>query len=284
VSPRALPADTKPGRVHLVVPDLTRSIDFYRDYIGLQLVERRDGTAALAARADEPILLRLTEDRTRAPRPDGVVGLYHFAILLPSRRDLGSVLLHLFERQWPFQGFADHGVSEAAYLADPDGNGIELYADTPRENWQWSHGQIQMSTYALNVNALLRLVGDESFNGIASGTRIGHMHLHVSSIYAARQFYHEVIGFDITNSNYPGAVFYSAGGYHHHLGTNTWLRPANAGIRNPAGLADWLLHVPGSDARDAIVSRARAAGVPISDHAEGTALRDPDGTMLIIAA
>ena len=278
-----LPETTSLGRVHLVVPDLARSIRFYRDYIGLEVVEQQGGTAGFAARRDEAVLLRLREDRTRSQRPEGVVGLYHFAMLLPSRRDLGSLLLHLFEQQWPFQGFADHGVSEAAYLMDPDGNGIELYADKPRDEWQWSHGQIVMSTYALNVNALLRLVEDEAFPGIASGARIGHMHLHVSSIYAARNFYHDVIGFDITNASYPSAAFFSAGGYHHHLGANTWLRPENAGVKNAAGLVDWLLHVPDAAARDAIVRRAAAAGVPISDETEGPALRDQDGNTLIIA-
>jgi catechol 2,3-dioxygenase len=210
-----------------------------------------------------------------------VVGLYHFALLFPSRRDLGRTLLHLFEHSWPFQGFSDHGVSEAAYLADPDGNGIELYADRPREDWPRQNGQIAMSTFALNVNSLIRTVEGEEWTGVANGTRVGHIHLHVSELVRSAEFYRDVLGFEVTNSSYPGALFLAAGGYHHHIALNTWLRQFSP-APHAAGLLGYEVAVPDKTAKQQITERAAAHGVKVETSSEGLHVLDPDGNLLTI--
>jgi catechol 2,3-dioxygenase len=276
----SLPADTSLGRVHLRVANLDRSLQFYRDLLGLVEVRHEGSRVELSTRSRQP-LLTLTAIPGTLPRPQGVVGLYHFALLFPTRRDLGRTLLHLFEHSWPFQGFSDHGVSEAAYLADPDGNGIELYADRPREDWPRANGQIAMSTFALNVNSLIRTVEGEEWTGVATGTKVGHIHLHVSDLARAGEFYGDVLGFDVTNDNYPGALFLAAGGYHHHIALNTWLRQS-APAPHAAGLLGYELQVSDKSALQQIADRAAAHGLKAERSSEGLHLADPDGNLLTI--
>lgn len=278
----ALPAGTAIGRVQLRVRDIARSLAFYRDLLGLRVSAEGDGTVALAAPGAAAPVVVLREDPAARPRPDRVPGLYHYAILLPDRLDLGRTMLRLFERRWPFHGFADHGVSEAAYLADPDGNGIELAADRPRAQWPRKAGRIAMTTLALNVNDLLRRVDGESARELPPDTRIGHVHLHVVELPPAERFYRDVLGFDVTERNYPGALFLAAGGYHHHVAVNTWIAgPAPAGV--VAGLIDYAIELPTEEGLGAVLDRLRAAGVEPDAVGDGFRVADAGGNGVLLA-
>ncbi|MGH7468539.1 MAG: VOC family protein [Longimicrobiales bacterium] len=277
----SLPESTRIGRIELRVADLSRSLAFYRDLLGLVEYARTTDRCELGPHGGRPLISLLAVPGTRL-RPAGVVGLFHYALLLPHRRDLGRVLLHLFQARYPFQGFADHLVSEAAYLADPDGNGIELYADRPREDWQRRDNQIEMSTLALNVNSLLRSVEGEEWRGIAAGTGMGHVHLHVADLARTGAFYREVVGFDVTNNSFPSALFLAAGGYHHHLGLNTWLRPENANGPDAANMLSWELVLPHPAHSMAIAERALKWGSRVEEKADQTIIVDPDGMQVIV--
>ncbi|MEM0349076.1 MAG: VOC family protein [Candidatus Caldarchaeum sp.] len=222
------------GWIALTVSDLSKSLDFYKNVLGFGQVGELDGAVVLGSADNVPILI-LHEQRGAEPRPPDRRGLYHYAILYPSRKDLARAFTRV-AHSWSFEGFADHIVSEALYLSDPDGHGIELYADRPREKWtRTSLNELRMATLPLNIDSLLQeLRGEGSSKSLdpgyrlPPGTRLGHIHLHVSSLEKAEQFYHHILGFDITLKTYPGALFLSAGGYHHHIGANIW-----AGLNAP---------------------------------------------------
>ncbi|HEY6211922.1 MAG TPA: VOC family protein, partial [Vicinamibacterales bacterium] len=217
----AIDPETRIGAVHLTVASLDASIRFYESHLGL-VVHRRDGpTAALGVgAAGAPDLLRLSECE-RAPRVRGTTGLYHFAVLVPSRADLGRALRRLVETGTVMQGAADHGVSEALYLADVDGNGIEIYRDRPRAEWPFVQGQLRMGADPLDFDELRSAADDAAGSQLARETTIGHVHLHVSALDEAQRFYVDVLGFELMQRYGPSALFVSAGGYHHHIGLNT---------------------------------------------------------------
>ena len=236
-------AATAIGSVALTVSELDRSRAFYERSIGLRATELDDGTLALGVAGERP-LIELRGD-TSAPRLNRrAPGLYHLAILVPTRLDLAFALARLAETRWPLDGASDHLVSEALYLSDPDGNGIEIYRDRPRTDWTQVDGQLQMSTLPLDLNDVLGelRVATELQAAAPSGTTIGHVHLQVSDIPEAEAFYHGVLGFDVMTRGYPGALFVSAGGYHHHIGLNTWhsagATPAAAGLGRIALVRD----------------------------------------------
>ena len=209
------------GAVHLTVQNLARSVEFYRQRLGFQLHQLTENEAHLGAgKAD---LLILYENRAARSYPR-TSGLYHFAVLVPSRLELAQSLKHIAETQTQVQGFADHSVSEAIYLADPDGNGIEIYRDRPRDTWKSVDGQLKMGTDPLDIESVLGELTsrEEAWRGLDPATRIGHVHLHVADIMTAENFYHELLGFDKIMRYGPSASFLSAGGYHHHIGLNTW--------------------------------------------------------------
>ncbi|HUP28313.1 MAG TPA: VOC family protein [Chloroflexia bacterium] len=276
----SLHPDTDLGLVALTVADLERSLTFYREVLGFELLEEADGRAVLGA-AESPLLV-LHELRDALPAPtnvNGLTGLYHFAILLPTRADLARSLLHMVESGYPLGGASDHLVSEALYLSDPDNNGIEIYRDRPRGEWPRRNGQLQMATDPLDLRALLveAKADPRPWNGLPSGTVLGHMHLQVASIPEARDFYHGVLGFDVMfDMERMGALFVSAGGYHHHLGLNTWHsrggRPAPEGS---AGLRYFTVRLPDAEALAPVLARLDAAGVPYREENGGIAVDDP---------
>ena len=229
----SLPSDAHIGQVSLTVSNLDRSISFYRDMLGFR-ESRREGAVAELTAGGERTLVELHEQPNAIPKPRRSTGLYHFAILVPSRAALGRSLRRLIDRQWPLTGASDHLVSEALYLNDPDGLGIEIYRDRPRVEWRRQNGQIAMATDPMDVQGVHDEPGaDAPWAGLDAGTVIGHVHLHVPHLDAAEAFYCGRIGFEPMVRGYPGALFVAAGGYHHHLGLNTW-----TGIGAPPPPAD----------------------------------------------
>jgi catechol 2,3-dioxygenase len=277
---------TSMGTVRLTVSDLSRSQDFYERAIGLQAREQDDGTLALGIDGERPLVELL--GAASAPRLNRrATGLYHLAILLPSRRDLAFALARLAEARWPLDGASDHLVSEALYLSDPDGNGIEIYRDRPRQEWRFNDGSLQMATLPLDLRSVLEELGDVGDRParMPAGTRIGHVHLQVSELEATERFYSEILGFDVIVRAYPGALFVSAGGYHHHLGLNTW---QSAGSGPPpagsVGLRSYEVLLPDLDELERALARVRGAGIPVQETSEGAQLRDPSGNALRLLA
>lgn len=276
-----LPDGTHVGRVRLQVADLQRSIDFYQHVLGLQVHDRTESTARLGSPDPNEPLVELQEQTGIRPAPRrGAYGLYHFAILLPTRAALGRFIGHLAGLGLRF-GAADHWVSEAIYLNDPDGLGIEVYADRPREDWEVNGKELAMATETLDLESLMAAGGGESWHGAPAGTAMGHIHLHVGNIELGERYYHDALGFDKIVWSYPGALFLSAGGYHHHLGTNTWA-PGPAAADDQAHLMEWALVVP----TDADAARAadslRTGGYETNEDAGSWVSRDPWGTRVRI--
>jgi catechol 2,3-dioxygenase len=283
-----LPAATRWGAVRLQVADLERSLEWYRRVLGLERVDsesldreplnRPGRVARLGAHGTGTPLVELRERPGAAPVPRrGRLGLYHYAILLPDRPALGRFLRHLSEID-ERAGMSDHFVSEALYLTDPDGLGIEVYADRPRTAWRHEDRQLTMTTIPLDVDAVLREAGRERWSRMPSGTVLGHVHLFVADLELAAAFYHAALGLDKTVWSYPGALFLSAGGYHHHLGINTWATGAMPAGPDEARLLEWEVVVPSlRDAAEAIASIA-AMGGAVEQSADGGVARDPWGT------
>jgi catechol 2,3-dioxygenase len=269
--------------VSLTVSDLARSREFYADALGLAPQELQDGDLAFGVPGD-PALIRLRGDASAAPLSRRATGLYHLAILFPSRPDLAHALVRLAQARWPLDGVADHLVSEALYLSDPDGNGIELYRDRPRDQWRYDGGELQMATLALDLRDLAgELSGAEPAQPAApEGTVIGHVHLQVADILETEAFYHRVLGFDVTTRGYPGALFVSAGGYHHHLGLNTW-HSAGSGppARGSVGLRSYEIVLPDQAELDRVLARIDAAGLQTEAAGRGiTAVGDAAGNVV----
>jgi catechol 2,3-dioxygenase len=280
-----LPDATRVGAVRLQVSNLARSLAFYEQVLGLRLASRDAGRAELAPHDAHRALVRLVERRgARSARVRGHLGLFHFAILLPDRASLGRFVLHLSRLGVRF-GASDHLVSEALYLSDPDGLGIEVYADRPRSAWESKDRELAMSTLPLDLDDLVRAGGDAPWAGMPAGTLMGHVHLHVGDIDQASAFYHDALGLDRTVWSYPGALFLSAGGYHHHLGVNTWAGPdATAPAEDDAQLLDWEVVLPEiGDVRAAAASLERAGHVAVEEP-DGVIARDPWGTALRLRA
>ena len=274
-----LPEATRLGAVRLQVADLARSLRFYEDTLGLRVVERGDARVSLAARNDDRVLVELRE-RPGARPARGKLGLYHFAILLPDRPSLGRFVRHLAD-SGVRAGAGDHLVSEAFYLTDPDGLGIEVYADRPRSTWQRMGRELMLATDPVDVQSLVRAAGDEPWTGMPAGTVIGHVHLHVGDIEQGAEFYAESLGFDRITWSYPGALFLGAGGYHHHLGTNSW---AGAGAppaaEGDARLLEWTIELPDAASVAEVAASLGRAGHPIEADSNDAVTRDPWGTQI----
>lgn len=263
------------GPVHLTVADLERGTAFYRRAIGLALLGREGGKAILGTADRELLHLVEVAGAVRKPRS---TGLYHFALLFPSRQALGNALRNLVTTQTRVTGGGDHLVSEAIYLDDPDGNGIELYRDRPRDAWTVHDGMVQMDTLPLDFEGILAAAGGNGSGqySVPAETVMGHVHLHVAQIPATVDFYRDVVGFDLVAQFGNSAVFLSAGGYHHHLGSNTW---AGVGAPPPpegsVGLRHYTVLLPDQTALKGLVNRLQAAQIAFERVAGGLTVRDP---------
>jgi catechol 2,3-dioxygenase len=287
-------AATHMGPVELSVADLERSLAYWRDTVGLRVLAQSDGTASLGADTE---LVRLVEEPGAKPAR-GYAGLYHVALLLPDRPALARWLAHAARERIPVEGLSDHAVSEAIYLRDPDQHGIEIYADRPREQWEGRVMEL-MTTIPLDVDSLLGELDDPAtdpaapearrssrpgvggfaadasslqFTGLPDGTRVGHTHLCVSDVAATVHFYREVLGFGLMAQLGPTAAFLSAGGYHHHIGANTW--ESGGAPYAPAGTARLL--------RATIVLPDEEELARVAERAGGTEISDPSGNPLFL--
>jgi catechol 2,3-dioxygenase len=277
-----LPAATRVGGVHLLVSELGRSRAFYEQVLGLRALAVEAGKVSFGAHGDDRTLVTLQTRPGVTGAPRGGFGLFHFALLLPDRAALGRFASHLSTQQVRL-GMADHLVSEALYLSDPDGLGIEVYADRPRHTWRHHERQLAMGTDPLDIASVIAAAGGAAWDGAPFGTTIGHVHLHVGSLADAEAFYHRALGLDKMVWSYPGALFLAAGGYHHQLGTNTW-SPGPAPSADRAQLVEWELIVPSAADAAAVDRSLRADGYVVERAAGGVTTPDPWGTRVRIRA
>jgi catechol 2,3-dioxygenase len=279
-----IPVATRVGAVHITVSDLARSLDYYENAIGLSVRERSAHRAMLGVGGEDLLVLL---EQPGASRARGYCGLYHLALLLPGRPDLARWLAHAARDRVPLAGLADHFVSEAIYLSDPDGHGIEIYWDRPRQVWEGKVAEL-MTTLPLDTSSLFGELPDpagESFGGLPVGTTMGHIHLCVAGIPQTIAFYRGVLGFALMASLGGQAAFLSAGGYHHHLGANTW-ESAGAG-QAPAGAAvlrGATVVLPSEAERDRLVARLADAGHEPLAREDGVLVHDPSGNPIVLAA
>ncbi|HEY2897820.1 MAG TPA: VOC family protein [Gemmatimonadaceae bacterium] len=279
-----LHGDATLGAVHLQVADLARSVAYYEKVIGFRTLASSAATVTLGARDDATPLVVLHHREGAAPVPTrGRLGLYHFAILLPNREALGRFIAHL-AAIGAYAGMSDHLVSEAVYLTDPDGLGIEVYADRPRESWRIANNKLEMATLTLNAADLVRASRGIAWDGMPAGTRIGHVHLFVSDLAAAERFYHEGLGLDKVLLEFPGALFMSAGGYHHHLGTNTWAAGAPRAEPDDARMLEWSVMLPSAADVEETARALEHAGATISRTDGDVIAADPWGTIVRVTA
>jgi catechol 2,3-dioxygenase len=273
--------ETEIGHVHLMVSDLSRSVQFYREMIGFNILHQDHKMVTLTADGITPLLV-LEEQVNAIPKPANTTGLYHFAILLPDRSSLANWLVHIVQKRYPLHGASDHLFSEAIYLADPDNNGIEIYADRPRERWERTeNGEYKGVTEPLDVEDLLAEADHQPWGGLPDKTRIGHVHLHVSNIQEAYKFYCDALGFESTMRMGNHALFVSAGGYHHHLGLNTWagvgapMPPLNA-----VGMRLFTILLPNQDEVERVAERLKNMGISVIDEQETVFVKDPSGNTI----
>jgi catechol 2,3-dioxygenase len=273
---------TRMGPVELSVSDLDRSLDYWRNVVGLRVLERDDGRASLGTDTE---VVRFVEEQGAKPA-DGHTGLYHVAFLLPDRASLARWLAHAARDRVQLEGLSDHAVSEAIYLRDPDRHGIEIYADRPRELWE---GRVfeQMTTVPLDVDGLLGELDDpatEPFEGLPDGTTVGHVHLRVADVPATVEFYRDVLGMGLMAQLGPMAAFLSAGGYHHHIGGNTWeSRGAPPAPPGSATLRHATIVVPDSDELERVAGRVAGSGQEPETRDDGVLVRDPSQNALLLA-
>jgi catechol 2,3-dioxygenase len=275
--------DTHMGAVELSVADLERSLDYWQRVVGLRVLARENGVASLGVDTE---LVRFVEEPGSQPA-DGHTGLYHVALLVPDRPSLARWLAHAARDRTGIEGLSDHAVSEAIYLRDPDRHGIEIYADRPREQWEGKVMQ-RMTTLPLDVEDLLAELEDpatEPFDGLPDGTTVGHVHLRVADVEATVEFYRDVLGMGLMAQLGPMAAFLSAGGYHHHVGGNTWesrgAPPAGAGF---ATLRHATIVLPDAAERDRVAARVADSGQEPEQREDGVLVRDPSQNGLLLTA
>lgn len=270
------------GVVTLRVANLDRSRRFYEGIMAFQALGEAPGRVVLGGQDRQP-LLELIEVPGAAPQPHRATGLYHVAILFPTRPDLGRELLRLAEAGLQI-GQGDHLVSEALYISDPDGNGLEVYQDRPSSMWHWTNGTVQMATDPVDIRSLIDdgTHKAEAWDVIPAGTRVGHIHLQVGNIAEAKQFYHAILGFDVT-AQLPGALFVSAGGYHHHIGLNTWQSLGGKPTpTNHAGLQSYVIAIPTREGLQEVKDRLVAHNIPVEEQEDGMSVNDPWSNQIVL--
>lgn len=269
------------SHVHLHVTDIIKSRHFYTGVVGFQVHAETEDRVELTADG-ETVLITIEQPAEVRPKQRRRTGLYHYALLLPYRSHLADILQHLLKNNYPLQGASDHLVSEAVYLADPDGNGIELYVDRPADRWVWRKGEVRMTTERLDAENLYK-EATGSWKGMPTGVMMGHIHLHVSELEKTRHFYVEGLGFDVVNSQYGSQVlFISTGGYHHHIGLNTWAgEGASAADSNTAGLDYFTLSIP-SQRLKKTMDQLERIGAVVKEEDNGWFTEDPSGNTIAL--
>ena len=281
-----IPPDTTVGKVRLRVADLDDLATFYERVVGLEALERSADVARLGAADGEP-LIELVGAPDAPPAPSFSTGLFHLAILVPDRAELARSLQRVAAAGWRLTGASDHLVSEAFYLQDPEGNGIEIYRDRPREEWRRNGDELAMATLPLDLESVLGELdpSERAASGMPSGTTMGHVHLQVADIPAAEAFYNRALGLDVMVRSYPGALFLAAGGYHHHLGLNTWQSEgAPAPPEGALGLDRYELVLPSVAERDSAADRLAEGSTDPERLDEGVVATDPSGNRVLLSA
>ncbi len=286
-TPAVLPfALTRPAHVnqaHLVVTDLDRVLAFYNDIIGLKVLEKTASGAILGVGGVPLLTLTTRSDAVRAPRT--VAGLFHTAFLVPDRAALAAWLAHAAHAGVHLDGASDHLVSEAIYLSDPEGNGIEVYRDRRPDEWTMeADGMVKMATERLDLQALYDSAAKGSWAGMPDGTAIGHIHLQVGNVPEAETFYRDVLGLKVM-ARYPGASFFATGGYHHHIAANIWnSRGAGHRSENLTGLSDYSLRFTEPAALEQALASLDRLEIATARTADGISLQDPWGIGLTLSA
>lgn len=266
--------------VEIKVSDLQRSLTYYQEVIGFKVLQQESHKATLTADG-KTALLTIVQPGTVEEKTRFTTGLYHFALLLPSRRDLANVISH-FHKNGVYFGASDHDVSEALYLSDPDKNGIEIYADRPEDKWTWHSNQVHMVTEPLNIQSILA-EGNDTWSGLPTGTVMGHIHLSVSNLTEAEEFYTRGLGFDIVTRYGTQALFISTGRYHHHIGLNTWYSENAPKLgEHQVGLKTFSLRLDNEQQVATMKENLRAIGAPVTDIAGGFQTEDPAGNKILL--
>lgn len=268
------------SHVHLKVLDIERSLRFYQDVLGFKIYEKSPRAAKLTTDGTT-VLLSIEQPQEVTPTSHRTTGLYHLALLLPNRSDLGRVIKHLLKQGYPLQGAADHLVSEALYLADPDGNGIEIYSDRDPSKWIWRNDEVVMPSDPLEADELLEAASESTWDGLPSGTLLGHIHLHVNDMSKNLDFYVEGLGFEVVSRYGEQASFISDGKYHHHIALNTWNGVgAPPAMKESVGLKFYTINFSSKEKRDRIVSRLQAIGAMVDTEHEEFITTDPSGNRI----
>ncbi|WHY32456.1 VOC family protein [Cytobacillus firmus] len=269
------------AQVHIKVQDLERSLAFYQDVIGFKVLSKTDRTAELTADGKTP-LLTIEQPENAEPKMGRTTGLYHFALLLPKRSDLAKIVRHFVEIGLQF-GSSDHLVSEALYLSDPDGNGIEVYIDRSPSDWTWKNGEVMMTVDPLDFPDLLSIGQQQSWKGLPAGTVMGHIHLHVAELANTEKFYTEGLGFEAVCRYGTQALFISSGKYHHHIGLNTWNGVgAPQPSENSAGLQSFKLIFENEAAINQAVENLKKLGAAAAVENNQVITEDPSGNRIIL--
>ncbi|TDM00664.1 VOC family protein [Macrococcus carouselicus] len=266
--------DTHMGAVHLNVNFLENSIRFYHEILGMEILKQNNDYTALGL-GGHPLIYLYQTDAKRAP---GQAGLFHMALLVPNRTELGNIFNHLIQTQYPLAGASDHDVSEALYLQDPEGNGIEIYRDYPTEEWIFQdNGYVTMGTVEMDYQGVLDAQDGKPFTGLHPDTIMGHVHLSVQNLPASIEFYKDVFGMDIMQLYGTQAAFMSAAGYHHHLGLNTWQQAASPPSPDAPGLRKFEINIPNQEDFDYFREQFSAKGIRTEKDGGSEIIRDPNG-------
>lgn len=266
--------------IHLKVQDIERALEFYQDIMGLKVLKSEERLAVLSADGVTP-LVTIEQPIDVISKLPKRTGLYHFAILLPTRASLGLFLKHIIKRKYPIIGGSNHGVSEAIYLQDPDDNGIEVYADTDLATWNWHNDSVEMVNSPIDYEEIIAESGDLEWEGIPSESIMGHIHLHVADLDESKIFYNKGLGFDLIQEMQNTAVFTSTGGYHHHIGFNIWNgKGAKALPDNSVGMKYYSLLFPDEKSRTKVIEKLSTLGFPAIHKEDKIFVKDPSENLI----